>query len=74
MLLAALSQTEVDACGGSASSACLFVWRQTHNEILARAADWLIAKPLKIVLIVLLAVAAVRVLRKSAFTGAPSAG
>jgi small conductance mechanosensitive channel len=61
-VLAAVSAPEKDACGDGASAACLFVYRQTHNDVLARAADWLIARPLKILLILVLAAIASRVL------------
>lgn len=62
LVLATVTQAEADACGDKASAACLFVLRQTDNDVLARAADWLIARPLKIVLIILLAIAVQRAL------------
>ena len=40
------------------------MYRRTHNEVLARAADWLIARPLKIALIIVLAVVASWLLRR----------
>jgi small conductance mechanosensitive channel len=46
---------EVNACGDDAGAACLFVLRRTDNVVLARAADWLVAKPLKIILILVVA-------------------
>ena len=46
---------EVNACGSDAGAACLFVLRRTDNVVLARAADWLVAKPFKIVLILVVA-------------------
>jgi moderate conductance mechanosensitive channel len=51
-VLAAIDQDELDACGIDPSSACRYVFRQTDSEVLARAADWLIARPLHILLIV----------------------
>jgi small conductance mechanosensitive channel len=58
----AATAAEADACGDRAGAACLFVYRQTHNDVLARSADWLIARPLKILLILVLAAVASRVL------------
>jgi small-conductance mechanosensitive channel len=63
-ILATVTAAESDACGDGASAACLQVYRWTHNDVLARAADWLIARPFKILLIVALAVAASYVLRR----------
>jgi small conductance mechanosensitive channel len=53
-----------DPCGASASATCTFVFRRTDNEVLARAADWLIAKPLRIGLVLLLALVASRLLER----------
>jgi len=61
-IFAAVTQEENAACGDQAGAACLFVFRQTHNDVLARTADWLIARPLKIILILVLAGIASRVL------------
>lgn len=61
-LLATLTAGEVDACGDSPSAACLFVYDRTHNDVLSRSADWLIARPLKILLILVLAWVASRLL------------
>jgi len=63
-ILATVTQAESDACGDTASAACLQVFRWTHNDVLARAADWLIARPFKILLIVGLAIVASYVLRR----------
>lgn len=63
-VFAVVSPDEAAACGDKASAACLFVYRQTHNDVLARAADWLIARPLKILLILVLAFIASWMLRR----------
>ena len=63
-VLATVSPAETAACGERASAACLFVYRRTHNDVLARAADWLIARPLKILLVIVLAVVASWLLRR----------
>jgi small-conductance mechanosensitive channel len=63
-ILATVSQAEADACGDSASAACLQVFRWTDNDVLARAADWLIARPFKIAFIVVLALAATWLMRR----------
>ncbi len=54
-VLAVLTPDEVNACGSRASSACLVIYRRFDNDVVARAADWLIARPLRILLILLLA-------------------
>jgi small-conductance mechanosensitive channel len=63
-ILATVSQAEAGACGESASAACLQVYRWTENDVLARAADWLIARPFKILFIVVLALAATWLMRR----------
>lgn len=63
-LLAAITELERDACGEEAGAACLWVFRQTSNDVLARSADWLIARPFKILLILLLAVVASKLLNR----------
>jgi small conductance mechanosensitive channel len=63
-VLAVVSTDEAAACGERASAACLFVYRRTHNDVLARASDWLIARPLKILLIIVLALIASWTLRR----------
>ena len=61
LVLAAVTAAEADACGRERTgAACLFIFRRTHNEVLARAADWLIARPFKIVVILALATLASR--------------
>jgi small conductance mechanosensitive channel len=59
-----VTTVEADVCGNRGSAACLFVYRRTHNDVLARAADWLIARPFKIALIVVLAMIANRLLQR----------
>jgi moderate conductance mechanosensitive channel len=54
-LLAAVTVEEVEACGDQPGAACLFVFRRTGSDLLARSTDWLIARPLKVVLIVVIA-------------------
>lgn len=53
-----------DACGASPGAACTWVFDRTENEVLARAADWLIARPFKIALILILAFIGVRALNR----------
>ena len=64
-LFAALTAPEVGACGREAGAACLFVFRRSHNDVLARGADWVIARPLRIALIVVLALIASRLLQRA---------
>ncbi|MBW3574804.1 MAG: mechanosensitive ion channel family protein [Actinobacteria bacterium] len=54
----------VQICGEKPGIACGFALRRTGNEYLAKAADFLLAKPLKIALILLLALLATRLARK----------
>ena len=67
MLIAAASFTpeELAACGSDdPSSACVAVFRWTDNELLAKATDWFIAKPLKISLVIILAIVASRLVTR----------
>ena len=45
----------VDACGEEPGGVCEAMWDWTANEALARAADWVIGKPLAVLVIVLAA-------------------
>ncbi|WP_236793923.1 mechanosensitive ion channel family protein [Amycolatopsis sp. GM8] len=56
--------TETPTCISDQATWCFEVYRVTHNEWLAASAGWLIAKPLKIVVIVLFAVLIKLVVRK----------
>ena len=44
-----------DACGDAPGGVCEAVWDATSNETLAKIADWLIGKPLAVILILLAA-------------------
>lgn len=57
MLLAA-----ANVCGGSNGLVCDWVYNWTNNETLAKAADWVVDRPLRIALILVLAWVIVRVL------------
>lgn len=48
--------SEPPSCTKDAGSWCQQVWQFTHNEWLAASADWLVAKPLSILVIILIAV------------------
>jgi small-conductance mechanosensitive channel len=61
-ILALITPAEAAACSDKASAACLFVFHRTNNEVLARSADWLVTRPPKILLILVLAYVASRVL------------
>jgi small conductance mechanosensitive channel len=56
----AVTRAEADACGDKGSVVCLLTYRRTSSVPVARAADWLVAKPLKIAIILLLAVLLLR--------------
>jgi small conductance mechanosensitive channel len=49
---------EPPACIQDSGSWCAHVWGVTHNEWLATSADWLVARPLKILLILFIALLA----------------
>jgi moderate conductance mechanosensitive channel len=49
------SQGLVDACGEKPGAVCEWVWDQTSNGALATVADWVIGRPLTVVVILLVA-------------------
>ena len=59
-LFAAVTTREMEACSSDGSTACLAVYRWTHNELLAKAADWFVAKPVTIAIVIVLALVATR--------------
>jgi small-conductance mechanosensitive channel len=65
VIAAALSQEEVEACSADGSTACLAVYRWTHNELAARGIDWFVSKPLTIAVIVVLAFVSVKLLTRA---------
>lgn len=65
VVLAAVTPQEVEACGGDGSAACLAAYRWTHNELVAKAADWFVAKPLTIGIVLLLAFVATALLTRA---------
>jgi small-conductance mechanosensitive channel len=56
--------TETPACVNEEGTWCYQVYKVTHNEWLAASADWLVAKPVKILLILAVAVLIRLVLQK----------
>jgi small-conductance mechanosensitive channel len=64
VLAATLSTEEVEACSADGSAACLAVYRWTHNELAAKAADWFVAKPLTIAIVIGVAWLATRLLTR----------
>ena len=67
LLLAAdvVTQAETDACGQDPGAACLWVFRTTDSAVAAGAADWFVTKPLKIALVLALAVVAYRLVARA---------
>jgi len=53
-----------DACGATPGLVCRWVYDVSHNDALARVADWIVAKPLKLILIFGVALVANRLLRR----------
>ena len=64
-ILAARTAEEIEACTDDGSTACLVVYRVTHNDLLAKAADWFVAKPLTIALVVVLALVASKLVSRA---------
>ncbi|HZE38547.1 MAG TPA: mechanosensitive ion channel domain-containing protein [Stackebrandtia sp.] len=52
MLTSLLTQTP--RCGAESTSACQLVWKYTHNAWLAESSQWLIVKPLRILMIIVI--------------------
>lgn len=65
VVLASVTPQEVEACGADGSAVCLAAFRWTHNELAAKAADWVVAKPLTIAIVVVLSLVASRLLSRA---------
>jgi small-conductance mechanosensitive channel len=67
LLLAAdvVTPAEADACGQDPGAACLWVFRATDSAVAAGAADWFITKPLKIALVLGLAILVYRIVARA---------
>ena len=65
-LLAAdvVTPEETDACGQDPGAACLWIFRTTDSAVAAGAADWLVTKPLKILLVTGLAIVLYRLVAR----------
>jgi small-conductance mechanosensitive channel len=66
-LLAAdvVTPAEADACGQEPGAACLWVYRTTDSAVAAGATDWFVTKPLKIALVLGVAVVAYRLVARA---------
>lgn len=64
-IIAKVTPEEIEACGNDGSAACLEIYRWTSNELAARAADWFVAKPLTIGIVLVLAFVATRLLTRA---------
>jgi len=53
-----------DTCGTSPGVVCEWVYDTTNNDSLARFADWFVAKPMKVLLIFLIALVVNRLIRR----------
>jgi small-conductance mechanosensitive channel len=56
---------EARACGDDPGAACLWVFRTTDSAVAAGAADWVVTKPLKILLVAALAVVLYRLVARA---------
>jgi moderate conductance mechanosensitive channel len=65
MQAAAPDPALLDVCGDDPSAVCKWMWDETGNEVLTRAVDWLIGRPLEALLILLLAWVAARIVRRT---------
>jgi moderate conductance mechanosensitive channel len=63
-LIGKVTPAERAACGNPPDTTCLVAFRATDSEVLAQVAEWVVAKPLKIVVIVLLAALVSRLVRR----------
>ncbi|MEX2658917.1 MAG: mechanosensitive ion channel family protein [Acidimicrobiales bacterium] len=64
-VLGQLSPGTAEACGTEPSRICSLVWETTSNKTFATLSDFLLAKPLKILLIVVLAMLVNRLARRA---------
>ena len=64
-VLAQSSEPVIDACGVDGTYTCEKVFEWTDNEFVATAADWLLDRPVRIALIMLLAIVASKVLQRA---------
>ena len=55
----------VDACGVDGTYTCEKVYEWTENEFAATAADWLLDRPIRIALIVILAIFVSKILQRA---------
>jgi len=62
--LAATDPALVDACGAEPGAACRFVFDHTSNDGLAKVADFIVARPLKILVICVVAWLLIKVTRR----------
>lgn len=60
-----VTPAEAAACGQEPGAACLWVYRTTDSAVAAGATDWLVTKPLKIVLVLGVAVVAYRLVARA---------
>ena len=60
-----LDQGMVDACGLEPGYACEWIWDTTGNEVLASLVNWLIERPLKVVVILIGALILNRLVKRS---------
>ena len=67
LLLAAdvVTPAEADTCGQDPGAACLWVLRTTDSAVAAGAAEWVVTRPLKILLVVGLAVVLYRLVARA---------
>jgi moderate conductance mechanosensitive channel len=65
IVAATLTAEEVEACSTDGSAACLAVFRWTHNEVAAKAADWFVAKPLTIGIVVVVSLVTIKLLSRA---------
>jgi moderate conductance mechanosensitive channel len=63
--VAALTPAEVDACGDDAGATCLFAFRVTDNELVAKVVDWVVDVPVKLLLILVVAVVVNRLVQRA---------
>jgi len=62
---AVVTDAEREACGEDPGAACLWIYRTTDSETIAKALDWVLAKPVKIAIILAVAFVVNRLARRA---------
>ena len=64
-MISAVSMGLSDACGDDPGFICEWIWDNTENEKLSEIISWIIERPLKVVVILFVAMIVNRLLRRA---------